>query len=440
MLVTLLFLAIFAAMAVALAGSADMNMTMARNRLSAQQAQAVAEMGLQLMQRHLGGLHVPASDAASDLHQAIAEHLEASFAQSDMLDVGAIHWDSTRVILPTVTVSRPDGRTARLDVCIAASGGASDNTTVTIESTGRFGSAARRSSYNMTVQRGRSVLLDYGIASKSPVHMSGTARVTGVNRPDEGSVMSATYSTSQAVRMVGDCYASGDVAVVNPDGSVVQRGGAVIDGATRVGVDEPEWPEVDASVFLPFVTHTYWGRGTEDVVLSNVRIPANTNPTFSGNVVIRGVLYVESPNKVQFTGNTSVVGVIVCQEPAVDNLKTNNLHFSGNMSTSGVENLPADSQYDGLHELTGSFLLAPGFSARFTGNFNTINGCMVGSRFDFEGGSGGHITGGIVNLRDSDFQISGDAWLAIDRDNANPNPAGLRSSCRLVCVSGSYSE
>ena len=135
-----------------------------------------------------------------------------------------------------------------------------------------------------------------------------------------------------------------------------------------------------------------------------------------------------------------LVGVIVCQEPAVDNLKTNNLHFSGNMSTSGVENLPADSQYDGLRELTGSFLLAPGFSVRFTGNFNTINGCMVASEFEFSGSAGGRIKGGVVNLRDSPFQMTGNANLTIDLDNAVENPAGLRANFRLVCVSGSYGE
>ena len=438
--VAMIFLALFACLAVAIASSADMNMVLTRNRFQSQQAGALAETGLQLMQRHLGGLRLSTSENASDLHQAIAEHLAVAFAQSDMVDTGQIHWDATRVVLPIATVWRPDGRTGGLDLRIAASGGAGDNTTITIDSTGRFGTAARLVRYNMTVQRGRSVLLEYGIASKSPVRMGGTARVTGANNPAEGSILSATYSTAQAVRMVGECSASGNVAIVNPEGEVVQRGNAAILGETRVGVDEPEWPEVDPSVFMPYITNVYAGSGAGDLILSNVRIPANTNPTFSGNVIIMGVMYVESPNKVQFTGNSTVIGTIVCQEPAIDDLRKNSLHFSGNMSTAGVEHLPPGGAFDGLRELTGSFLLAPGFSATFTGNFNTVNGCMVGSQFDFAGGSGGRVKGSILNLRDSDFQISGDAHLAIDRENANPNPAGLTSSYRLVCVSGSYSE
>jgi hypothetical protein len=220
----------------------------------------------------------------------------------------------------------------------------------------------------------------------------------------------------------------------------VKRGNVTIQGAERIGVAEPEWPGVDPSVFRPYATNVYSGSGAGDLTLSNIRIPPNTNPTFSGNVTIRGVVYVESPNKVKFSGNANVVGVIVCEEPAVNDLKKNYIHFTGNMSTSGVENLPAEPTYDGLRELTGTFLLAPGFSTKFTGNFNTINGCMVASEFEFSGNAGGRIKGGVLNLRDSTFRMTGDSPILVDRDNALPNPAGLTTSWRLVCVSGSYSE
>jgi hypothetical protein len=439
-MVTLIFLALFACLAVAIAARADMTMTMARNTVCRHQATALAETGLMLVQRHIGGMTVPATDNASDLHRAIADKLAESLQGTGMLDATDIHWDATRVLLPDILVARPDGRSGHLDVRILASGGADDNTTVTIESTGAFDTARRKAFYNMTVQRGRSVLMDYGIASKSAIDMSGEGSVVGANSPSEGSIMSATYSTDRAIRMVGNAHASGALAVVNPDGEVVMHGGATAGGDTRIGVDEPEWPEVDGSVFVPYVTSVYSGSGAGDMVLSNVRIPANTNPTFSGNVTVLGVMYVESPNKIHFSGNAALVGVIVCEEPSVDNLKSNEIKFSGNMSTAGVENLPALPAYDGLRELTGSFLLAPGFSAQFTGNFSTINGCMAASEFKFTGNAGGRVRGGIINLRDSSFVIAGNAPIIIDRQGMEEHPAGLTSSYRLVCVSGSYSE
>jgi hypothetical protein len=197
---------------------------------------------------------------------------------------------------------------------------------------------------------------------------------------------------------------------------------------------------VDISCFKPFATNTRSSGGAGNLTLSNVRIPPNTNPTFSGNVVILGVVYIQPPNKVTFSGNTSIVGVIVADQPTVDNLTANQIKFTGNVSTAGVQNLPAGAAYNGLRDLTGSFLLAPGFSTQFTGNFNTVNGCMVASEFKFTGNAGGRILGGLVNLRDSVVQLTGNANLVVDRQHADAHPAGIVSSSRLVCVSGSYSE
>jgi hypothetical protein len=310
---------------------------------------------------------------------------------------------------------------------------------VTIASTGNFGSARRAASYNMTVQRGKTVLADYGIASRGPIQMTGNARVLGADDPADASVLSATYSTTNAIQLSGNVQIAGDAAVVNPDGRIRKTGNVTIGGRQIIGAAEPEWPQVDISCFKPFATNTYSGGGSGNLVLSNVRIPPNTNPTFSGNVVILGVLYIQPPNKVTFSGNASIVGVIVADEPTADNLTANQIKFTGNVRSLSVENLPPGAAYDGLRDLTGSFLLAPGFSTQFSGNFGTINGCMVASEFKFDGNAGGTVVGGIANLRDSIVQVTGEACLAVDRRGLD-EPAGVVSSTKLVCVAGSYAE
>ena len=57
LLLTLIFLALFVAMAVAIAASADINLTIARNRIESRQAAALAETGLLLCQRAPGPRH-----------------------------------------------------------------------------------------------------------------------------------------------------------------------------------------------------------------------------------------------------------------------------------------------------------------------------------------------------------------------------------------------
>jgi len=440
LLVTLIFLTLFACLAVAIAASADANLTIAHNRIEGQQALALAGTGLQLIQKSIGGMSVSGVVDAAGMHTLIRDHLAADFATSTMLDTHFITIGPDGVTVPMVALTRTDGRQGFVTLSVEASGGATDSTTVTISSTANFGSARRAASYNMTVQRGNTVMADYGIASRSPIQMTGNATILGADDPADASVLSATYSTTNAIQLNGNVQIAGDAAVVNPDGRIRKVGNVIIGGDQVIGAAEPEWPQVDISCFKPFATHTYSGTGSGDLILSNVRIPPNTNPTFSGNVVILGVLYIQPPNKVTFSGNASIVGVIVADEPTSDNLTANQIKFTGNASSAGVENLPAGADYNGLRDLTGSFLLAPGFSTQFSGNFNTINGCMVASEFKFSGNAAGRVLGGIVNLRDSVVQLSGEANLVVDRQDPNEHPAGIVSSTRLVCVSGSYSE
>jgi len=440
MLLTLLFLALFSASAVAIAVSADIGMAISRNRRNAQQARAFAEAGLDLVRRHIGGIPVPAVGSASELHKAVADHLTATFSASPMLNGGLIHYDSTHVTLPPITIHCLDGQTGTVQIEILASGGAADDTSITIASTGVFGNASQTAYYNMTVQRGQSVLAQYGIASKSPVEIEGNASVLGANNQDEASVMSATYSTVHAIVLKGSAAVAGDVVVCNPNGHIRKKGNVSVGGNETIGAAEPEWPRVNTDLFKPFATNTYSGNGSGNLVLSNVRIPPNTNPNFSGNTTIFGVMYVEPPNTITFSGNTNLIGMIVCEPPAVENLTGHSVKFTGNMSTSGVENLPPGAQYDDLRELTGSFLLAPGYSAEFAGNFGAVNGCMVASEFHFSGNATGRIKGGVVNLRDSQFRIAGSSTIIIDKSGTPEHPAGLETSLTLVCVSGSYRE
>jgi len=440
LLLTMIFLAIFACLAVAIVTAADANLTIARNRIESLQAAAFAETGVQMIRQGVGGVGVPATHSAADVHNAIVTQLQTFFTGSHMVNSADISAGAGGVTVPTITVARPDGRTGTISLNILSSGGAQDATTITISSTGRFGGASRSVTYNMTVQRGRSIFGDYGLASKSAVTMTGNASITGANDPHEASILSATYSTTNAIQLTGNIDVAGDVAVCNPDGHISATGNIHIGGQQIIGAPEPEWPQVDITPFTSYATNVRTTGSSSSITLSNIRIPPNSNPTFSGNTTIYGVVYVQSPNKVSFTGNVTLVGTIVCDTPAVYNLTNNKIKFTGNVSSQGVENLPAGAQYDGLRDLTGSFLLAPGFSTEFTGNSSMVNGCMVASGFKFTGNSGGRVKGGIVNLADSSFTLTGNSPLIIDKNGFPDNPAGLVSSYKVVCIPGSYAE
>jgi len=440
LLIALIFLALFASMAVAIAAASDVNLTIARNRIESHQASALAETGILLLMQSLGGATIPETDAAEDLHEAVASRLADAWEDSTMLNADDITADADGVYFPTIALTLADGRSGTLELSFQADGGASLLPTITVGSTGRFGNAVREVTYKMTTADGWALLAKYGLASHSRVQMSGNARIEGATSDSEGSILSATYSYDQAVSLTGNVRISGDVAVSNPDGQIKKTGNVNIGGEEIIGASEPPWPEVDPSVFEPYIESTLSGSTSGKKTFTNVRIPAGTNPTFSGKTTINGVLYIEAPNNVEFAGNTTVTGVIVAEKPEVENLSANQVRFTGNMSTAGVESLPNQPRFAGLRDLTGSFLLADGYAASFTGNFNTINGCMVASKFSLTGNAGGTVHGGVINTSDSDFSMTGNARLTIQKDETNSRPAGVRSSYILVCVSGSYEE
>lgn len=441
LLITMIFLVLFSCMAASITSFSDGSLLVARNESESRQASALALTGVQMIQQSLGNLPVPGTHYAGDMHQAIATQLTTVFAASNMIDTDYITQGLySGVTLPTFTLTRPDGRTGTVALNIKASGGALDNTTVTIRSIGQFGKASRTVTYNMTVQRGQSILANYGIASRSAISLTGNASVAGANNPAEANVLSATYSTTNAIQLTGNVSLAGDAIVCNPTGQIKKTGNVHIGGNQIIGAQEPQWPTVDITPFTPYATNVRSTGASGTITLTNIRIPPNSNPTFSGNTTIQGVVYIQSPNKVSFTGNVTLTGVIVCDTPAVPNLTNNVVKFTGNVQTYGVESLPAGGQFDGLRDLTGSFLLAPGFDAEFTGNSTIVNGCLVASQFGFTGNSGGRIKGGVICLADSSFRLTGNSPLVIDKSGANLTPAGLSSSYKLVCVSGSYTE
>jgi hypothetical protein len=441
LLVTLVFVALFASMALAIAAAANVNLVVARNRLESHQATAFAETGILLLMKHLGGLEVPATDNANDIHQAFADHLAVAMDGSSMVNANAIDWDEDGAHVPEVTLARMDGFTGSVQMnVIRAESGAVNHPPILLECVGRYRDATQTIRYYPRVMGGQYQLPPYGIASKSAIRMTGNASVEGANNPDEGSILSATWSENPAIQLTGNVDIAGDVSVCNPDAEVAKMGNISIGGEERRGAGEPLWPEVDASAFEAYATNIQASGAAGNQTLTNIRIPAGTNPTFAGNTTVLGVVYVESPNTVHFSGNCSVTGVIVCEEPDVPNLSANKVQFTGNLSTSGVENLPEGAEFDGLREMTGSFLLAPGYSTKFTGNFHTVNGCMIADQFQFTGNAGGRVKGGVICLSDSDFEMTGNANLTIDRETADPTPAGVGGPYRIVCVRGAFEE
>jgi hypothetical protein len=440
----MLYLVLFSSLAIGFYGAVTTASQVAYNERNAARAQRASESGMQFMRYQLATLEIPHNTSPSDLfsvvHTQLADRMNAT-GNLGTYTVGAV--DGV-IYIPVETGAyiNADSNGSKFRAMIEQNG-----QQLRVRVIGQYSGleVQRAIQLDYAIAQRASAIFDYGVASKSAIAMQGNTSITGAVDDAQGSVLSATSSTSTPITMSGHAEISGDVSIVNPSGGVSVGSSCSIAGTNNptqwddhvhIGVEEPEFPTIDTAAFVPYVTNTY--TAAMGNTLTNCRIPANTNPSFAGGATITGVLYIETPNQVTFTGNASVQGVIVVQNDPTGTVSSNLIDFQGNVSATGVETLPAS--YGGLRSLTGAFLLAPNFSATFGGNFGTINGSIIASKMEFSGNAGGTVKGSVINLDDTSLLLAGNSDIIIESQGTGQYPAGVFFGSNYVPLPDTYQE
>jgi len=440
----LILLATFASLATVFACGANMNLKTVTNQVEGNQTRLEAESGMAYLSYVLQQTSLPAGATWQDALDDLAAALQSSLNGTANVDGQEVSYSGSVISVPQIETGNGNGFTATLSLNV--------DDTIRLRVTGYGAGSTYQAQMDFSVSAARSGALDYGVASRGKITMVGNAKILGANEPAEGNVLSATYSDLEAVSLTGNCCLAGDLFIANPDAHVSLTGNVTIGGESQwsgdiedhvhIGVGDVTFPEADPSIFEPFATNIVDASTptSGNRAFSNIRILANTNPTFAGNITLKGVVFIETPNRVKFSGNLHLTGVVVTQDAGDDNLSSNYIKFSGNTSTLGVESLPDLPEYAARRELPGTFLVAPGFSTQFTGNFGTVNGAMAADEFKFTGNAGGVVHGPIINWGDTEFKLTGNANLTIDRDGSPGLPAGFMGSSMPVALPETYQE
>jgi hypothetical protein len=139
--------------------------------------------------------------------------------------------------------------------------------------------------------------------------------------------------------------------------------------------------------------------------------------------MLQGIIYIETPNMVVFTGHVTITGIIVGDGDMTDDSGTNRIDFLGPVDSSPVTALP--EEFDELRDETGTFIMAPGFSLSFGGDLATINGAIAANGITFYGNAGGTIEGSVLNYSDIAMDLSGNNDLVFNRFVNTKMPAGF---------------
>jgi hypothetical protein len=451
-ILALALLATFSAMAVAYAAQTNSSMVVADNTVHIQDAQFQAESGMSYLSRVLQSIPMLPGATNQQALTTLNQNLPSAIGSAN-LNGQSIGFDGTSTI--TVPFIKTDSSGHGFGAQLALSG-----TDFVLTVTGRNAdpasqargpNAIRKISLRFQAAQKTPGAFNYGVASKSQITLTGNTRIDSTLNP-KPKIYSGTYTHIDAVDITGNCAIGSDLDIANPDGMVSLTGNCSIGGATvasghiqdhiNIGVGQTDFPQPDPSVFAPFATNIVDSSTNTNgnKTFTNIRIRANTNPTFSGNITLQGVVYIETPNVVSFSGNLAITGVVVTQDAGDGNLANNSVNFTGNTSVLPVTSLPNTAPFATLRTMPGTFLLAPGFAARFTGNFGTISGTMAADSFQFTGNAGGTVNGWVMNWGDTAFSMTGNSNLVVNPPANGSMPPGFGASTQFLPEQGTYSE
>jgi len=444
LVLSMMFVVMFSAMAVAVASMSGANVQIAENYRKVDNARSCAESGLEVLRYWMNRVEISGTTPVEDRFDALADALGADLSASGATNLSPVCTTST------ITIS---------DVWLNESLGQSfsavltkiDNDNIRLDVTGYYKSFSRTIRSNYKFDTRASTVFDFGVASKGPVSLAGNVELAGVNLMVESNAYIESENTSLALSIVGNSQIAGEVKIVNPYAYVYLQGGkAGIGGDTgsdamdhvTIGAGACEFPEMNPKEFVGYATNTLTAEmdTSADASYENLRIPAGMNPSFSGQVTLKGVVFVEAANVVTFSGGVDVTGIIVTNGDDKDNSGTNQLIFTGNVAGHSVTELPQTAQFAGLHDDTGTFIMAPGFHVGFGGSFSTLSGAIAANGIQMWGNAGGVIHGSIINYSDAQMTLQGNTDLYFNRSGLTEVTAGFVPQWILYYDNSSYTE
>lgn len=448
LVLSIVFIAVFSALAVAMATVSGTNVQVAENHRKADTARTCANSGLEVVRYWMSKVTISGTTEADQRFAAIGTSLADVLADAGVTNISTVSTASTLAI-SEVSLDAARGHT------FSALLTKIDNDNIQLDVTGHYGPLQKTIRSNYVFGTQASTVFDYGVASKGPVSLTGNVELEGVTIDIESNAYIESENSLLALSIVGNSHIAGHVKIVNPLAYIDLQGGkAGIGGVTgeealeepylTIGVAPAEFPEMVPSQFAGLVTLTEIDPNTDttaDASLENIIIPAEMNPTFSGNATLKGLIWVETPNVVTFTGNADVTAIIVGNGDATDDSGTNRIDFRGNVDGADIASLPADqTQFDGLRDSSGTFVMAPGFHVSFGGSFDALCGAIAANGIEFYGNAGGQIQGSIINYSENQMTLSGNSDLYFNRSGIDEVPAGFVPEIILKYDASSYTE
>jgi hypothetical protein len=407
----MLFLMLFVILAMGFYAATAMSSQIANNERATSAAQVAAESGMQYVRYHLACLDIPADKPADQVFAEVYRQLKLRMAGTGNLGTRALGYDGRTISVP----ADPSGYIRLSDSGSGFRAQISDGgpgllvVKVIGSPTCARSGLARAIETDYVWENWPSPVFDYAIASRGKVQLKATASTKITGAPAASASVLSTSSASPSIVTGGGPIDGGLAVTVNR--SQVSLGGGTVGGMTTNAdimarsvtllPSAPPFPSVDTTPFKGFATNVYTGASYQ----KNIRVPANTNPSFKGGDVVDGILYIESPNNVVFSGNATINGLIVFENRGtpVENV----LDFRGTVSPAAI---PDTAEFADLRlKARGLALAAPTAAVTMSGSVNaSVTGTVIANRLTLGGSADLLIRqGSLISLGGDPTSIEG---------------------------------
>ena len=446
MMIAMIFLAVFVSLSMSMLTMSSVNAKTASNHHTGNSALSNSLSGMEFMYHWLSHVDMPGTVPLSQRFDEIMTDLQADMATAGYTAVA--EYDESEIVKINIANTMLDTATGgKFGVELVKT---SNLDILELNVVGTSGSISRTSQIQYNFGTRAHNVFDYGVATRGPLTLSGNIELNGTNVAVESDVYIESANESEALSITGNSQIAGDVYITNPNGYATLQGGqAGIGGVTgedalehvTPGSPQMEFPVPDPDLFEHYIEYTF-NPAVDDTsansTYTNTRIPAGTDPHFSGDTTIYGILFIETPNVVTFSGNIDIIGIIVGDGDVTDNSQTNMITITGNITSYPVSDL--GEEFGELRDETGTFLMAPGFGAEFGGNFSSLSGAIASNGITFSGNAGGTINGSVLNYSDDPMVLGGNSDLFFNRAEAGEVPAGFGPDIVLHALPGTYVE
>jgi hypothetical protein len=433
----MLYLVLFSALALGFYSATTMSAQISRNERAISEAQHAAESGLQFMRLKLSQLTIPQKTKDADVPAEVYSDLVEILEKSNNLASRPIAASGSTISIPAITLDANTRFSATVQWV---------NSVGRLTVTGMAGSGpnavSRRLQVDCVLTEHGPDIFGFGLASQGPIRVKNSGSTMIVGEPDrDASVMSAHPGNGAIV--TGSGPIEGKLSVVGSADQVTLGGGSVAGSNYRPDIMEnhvkvvspPEFPTVDTTVFRSLATNTHVpGKARQ----KNIRVPAGMGANFSGGDVVEGILYIESPNTVSFSGNAEINGIIVFENKNGPGVNT--LDFRGNVSP---ESIPPGKEFDDVRAVApGIAILAPRAAVTMSGSVDaTLTGSLIAHQVTLGGSADvAFKNGSLIALGPQPVVVGGKVLSFTGTGMVLPPKAGISYSGYLKLSPWTYRE